>query len=115
MSSPHSRLLVTVVLCAVLSIGYLSSPLLVSVRALPDEGGDPESAPSFSGMSGENDSWPYVPSSQTLVNGTQTGGDCGSNWTAVRFSDDIRCNYQAESWQEVAIPPIDASSRQDAG
>ncbi len=94
MSSPLSRLLVTVALCALLSIGYLSSPMLVDVWALTGEDGAPDGAPPFSGMSGENESWPYVPSSQTLVNGTETGGDCGSNWTAVRFSDDIRCNYQ---------------------
>jgi RHS repeat-associated protein len=35
----------------------------------------------------------YVPSSQTLENGTQTGGDCGSTWSALNESDDSRCSY----------------------
>ena len=35
-----------------------------------------------------------VPSSQTLVNATQTGGDCGTLWTALQSSDDIRCSYR---------------------
>ncbi len=36
----------------------------------------------------------YLPSSQTLVNGTQTGGNCGSTWTNLELSDDIRCSYR---------------------
>src|SRR5881628_2984524 len=36
----------------------------------------------------------YVPSSQTVVNGTQTQGDCGSLWTDVQSSDNLYCKYR---------------------
>ena len=36
----------------------------------------------------------YLPSSQTLVNGTQTQGNCGSTWTAIKDSDNAYCSYR---------------------
>lgn len=37
---------------------------------------------------------PYLPSSQTLTNATQTGGNCGTTWTNLQSSDDVRCSYR---------------------
>ncbi|HEV8594902.1 MAG TPA: DUF6531 domain-containing protein, partial [Thermoplasmata archaeon] len=47
---------------------------------------------------------PYLPSSQTLTNGTQTGGNCGSTWTDLQTSDNARCSYQ-----EVNTAPVSPS------
>ncbi len=71
--------------------------LLVGLQALmyyrPTEPSGPET-PSrvVNGPSGPSDSFP--PSSQTVVNGTQAGGDCGSTWSDLNISDDSRCSYQ---------------------
>ena len=46
------------------------------------------------GPEGGGGSSSYLPTSQTLVNATQTGGDCGSGWTYLNLSDDLRCSYQ---------------------
>ena len=53
---------------------------------IASEGSGPESGPASGGS--------YLPASQTLVNGTLVGGDCGSAWTFLNASDDLRCSYQ---------------------
>jgi len=36
----------------------------------------------------------YLPTTQTLVNASQVGGNCGTgSWSDVQYSDDIRCYY----------------------
>ena len=45
----------------------------------------------------------YLPTTQTLVNASQVGGNCGTgSWSDVQYSDDIRCYYS-----EVDVSPAD--------
>src|SRR6266568_2249737 len=58
-------------------------------RPQPPKAVDPPVSPPLGPSSN-----PYLPSSQTLVNGTQTQGNCGTTWTDVQTSDSLYCKYQ---------------------
>ncbi len=77
------------------------SPFVQPVAADPPGAGDPPTPPGPGPINDSGGDGPeppgagsYVPVSQTLLNGTQTGGDCGTTWTALNNSDDVRCSYQ---------------------
>ena len=104
MRSKHLRILVSFVF-----VLTAFSPLVQPAAApLVDPGGKPPSGGMESGGGGgESPSSygdAYLPSSQTLVNGTQVGGDCGSAWTFLNSSDDLRCSYT-----EADKSPLDQS------
>src|SRR3972149_512157 len=94
MMYPRTRVSAPAILCALLSIAYLMSPMVIGAQASAGGVRSPigASAPNQPMQGGET--FPYVPASQTLVNATQTGGDCGSTWNNSLSSDDIRCSYQ---------------------